>query len=164
MKYLIEENSTMCNINIYPRYMKAELAAKGRRSTASGTRWSGYGGWCWRSVAKRNLGKEWEGNENRRVGCSLRRKRDGGHFSRHGHPFPVCDHREIQTKMRGRGPLENMREKKKRKCSLTLSRSSLFYRHHSTRTTQICSSNIFPSGIWNCIDFSALSQFRIGNI
>ena len=32
-------------------------------------------------------------------GCNGVRKRDGGHFSRHGRPFPVHDHREIQTKM-----------------------------------------------------------------
>lgn len=31
------------------------------------------------------------------------RKRNGGHFSRRGHPFPVHDHHEIQTKMADSG-------------------------------------------------------------
>lgn len=31
------------------------------------------------------------------------RKRNGGHFSRRGRPFPVHDHHEIQTKMADSG-------------------------------------------------------------
>lgn len=42
------------------------------------------------------------------------RKRNGGHFSRRGRPFPVHDHREIQTKMADLGMEDEGRDGERR--------------------------------------------------